>query len=168
VEIAATIATIIAAATTTGVGIEQAMNQPSQPKLPTTTTPTPLTAGQNANQAAVVGQQPPGLQAMTGGSLSPEYFAQYSAGQAGVGNDPQATGNIQQAINQFFGLNAPGNTGLAGSGAGSTGGGGGGGILDLLSKPKPPGAGTESAPFGSDLVSSMLSGDAFKGLSVGA
>ena len=63
-------------------------------------------------QQASVAQQLPNLQSLTGGSLSPEYAAQFGALQSGLGNDPQASGNIQAAINQYFGLAAPGNSGL--------------------------------------------------------
>src|ERR1035441_1050384 len=77
--------------------------QPSTPKA--STTPSPLTAAQNQNQQTAVGQTLPNLQNLTGGSLSPETSAQYGALQSGTAGDPQATGNIQAAINQFFGLN---------------------------------------------------------------
>lgn len=149
------ILTAAAAATTIGTQIYSLENQPGVPKP--STTPSPLTAAQNANQAASVGGQLPNLQALTGGSVSPEYSAQFGATQSGVANDPQATGNIQAAINQFFGLSAPGSSGLTTS----SGPGGGGGIADLLTKAKIPGAGGEG---GGNFVDSILSGDSFKGL----
>lgn len=121
----------------------------------------PLTSTQNAQQTAMVGQQLPNEQALTGGSLSPEYFAQFGQLQSGLGNDPQATGNIQEAINKFFGLTAPGNTGLTASGT-TTGGSGGAGILDLLKNVKPPGAGVDSG--GEGFINQTLNSDSFKGL----
>lgn len=159
----AIIAAVIGAAmtaTTTGLQLSGAFT-PDSPKTPKPGT-TPLTQGQNDQQKAMVGQQLPNLQSMTGGSLSPEYAAQFGALQSGLGNDPQASGNVQAAINQFFGLTAPGTSGFT---SGSTGGGSGGGsgILDMLSKsspqsmPKPPGG-------GGDFVNETLSGDIFKGL----
>lgn len=158
VGLVAAIATIAAAATTTGVTLYEAANQPGTPKP--STTPSPLTTSQNSQQAAAVGQQLPTLQSLTGGSVSPEYASQFGATQAGVANDPQATGNIQAAINQFFGLSAPGSTGLTPPGGGA---GGAGDIISLLSKPKSatPGASPEIGP---DFVNNLLSSDAFKGL----
>lgn len=151
----AAIATVAAAATTTGVSLYEASNQPGTPKPPTAA---PMTPGQNAQTTAAVGQQLPNLQSLTGGSVSPEYAAQYGSTQAGVGNDPKASGDVQAAINNFFGLTAPGSTGL-------TGGGGGGGspILDMLTKggkPSTPGTGGGTPDF----VNSLLSSDSFKGL----
>jgi hypothetical protein len=160
------IGAIVSAAAATAGTVYSLENQPGKPKLPTG--PAPLTTSQNASQAAAVGQQLPSLQSMTGGSVSPEYAAQFGATQSGVANDPQATGNIQDAVNKFFGLTAPGNTGLTPT----TGGGGGGGILDLLSKPSQstpgatgvPGAGGGGGGGGSDFISSLLNSDSFRGL----
>jgi hypothetical protein len=107
---------VFAAASTSIAGYELA-NQPSAPKPPSVpTAPAPLTAQQSNAVKANVGGQLPNLQALTGGSLSPEtssVLAQLAAGTAG---DPQTSGLTQQVINQFFGLGAPGNTGLAPSG----------------------------------------------------
>lgn len=156
------IASIVAAGATAGTTLYEASQSPGTPKPPSTA-PTPLTSVQNANQSASVGQQLPTLQSLTGGSVSPEYAAQYGATQSGNAGDPQATGNIQDAINKFFGLGATGNSGLtstAGSGVS-----GGGGILDLLSKGKPPGGEPSfGGGGGNDFVTSLLNSDSFKGL----
>lgn len=158
VPLIAAIATIAAAGTSTGLAIDSALNQPGTPKPPSGL-PTPLTSSQNSAQTAAVGRQLPTLQSLTGGSVSPEYAAQFGSTQAGTANDPQATGNIQAAINSFFGLAAPGSSGLtAPSGGGSPGG---AGILDILSKGKPP---ATSGPGGTDFVDSLLGGGDFKGL----
>ena len=139
--------------------------QPSTPKA--STTPSPLTAAQNQNQQTAVGQSLPNLQSITGGSLSPEYAAQFGALQSGTANDPQATGNIQAAINQFFGLNAPGQSGLTSSSSAPSGG--GGGILDLLSKPTSGGTNsapslTGSSPGIQGWIQQQLQGNNFTGL----
>jgi hypothetical protein len=162
IPIALAIASTAAAATTAGVTIDESLNQSGQPKIPTT--PTPLTSSQNASTTAAVGQQLPSLQALTGGSVSPEYASQFGSTQSGNANNPQATGDIQAAINQFFGLSAQGATGLTGPGGGGATGSntGGGGILDLLSKAKQPAAGGDTG--GGDFVSSLLNSDSFKGL----
>lgn len=158
-------------AASTGVGLYETLSQPGHPSA--SNKPTPLTASQNRQQEAAVGQALPNLQSLTGGSLSPEYAAQFGATQAGLANDPQASGNVQAAINQFFGLAAPGNTGLTPS---TTGGGNwladliakvkptdaspGGGIADLIKMPSGGGAPGGGGNFAND----MLSGDLFKGL----
>jgi hypothetical protein len=157
--LAVAIATIAAAAASTGLGIYEATNQPGKPKLPTG--PAALTGTQNAQQTAAVSQQLPTLQSMTGGSVSPEYAAQFGATGAGVANDPQATGNIQDAINKFFGLSATGTSGLTPASGGSTGG---GDILSMLSKGKPPTPGGGGDVGSPDFVNSILNGDAFRGL----
>jgi hypothetical protein len=146
--------------TTAGLAIDQSLNAPSKPPAPSTT-PTPLTQGQNQAQQASASGALPTLQSMTGGSVSPEYAAQFGASQSGLSNDPQATGNIQAAINQMFGLTAPGSSGLTPS----TSGGGATDILSLLTKAGGGGSPTASGvPGGGDFINSTLSGDAFKGL----
>lgn len=160
------IAAVIAAASAaagTGYSIYSAENAPGAPKPPSTT-PSPLTSAQNASQTAAVSQQLPNLQSLTGGSVSPEYAAQFGATQSGLANDPQASGNIQAAINKFFGLTAPGDSGLT-PGGGGIGAGGGGDILSLLTKGKPTSPGvTGGTDIGSDFVSNLLNSDSFKGL----
>jgi len=157
------IATVAASGTTAGLAIDSALNQPGQPKLPTTATP--LTASQNAQTTSAVSQQLPTLQSLTGGSLSPEYGSQFGSIQAGVANNPQAAGDIQAALNQFYGLSAPGSTGLTTT-PGGVSPGGGNPIMDLLTKAKPAST-PDSGGGGSDFINSLLSGNDFKGL-VGA
>lgn len=155
-------AIITAAATATEIGVQvSGAGQPSSSPAKSTTT-TPLTASQNQSQTAAVTQQLPNLQSLTGGSLSPEYAAQFGATQSGVANDPQATGNIQSAINQFFGLTAPGTTGLTSSSSAPSGS--GGGIADLL---KSGGSGspmTGGSPSLQNWIQQQLQGNDFKGL----
>lgn len=146
-----------------GVGIEESLNSPGTPNLSKAPPLTPLTAQQNQNQQTAVGSTLPNLQSLTGGSLSPEYAANFGALQSGLGNDPQATGNIQAAINSFFGINAPGTTGLTPVGTGTSGG----GILDLLKTAGPSGvsSGTGAPPGGfQPWIQSVLNGNEFKGL----
>lgn len=133
---------------------------PGTPKVPDPTKQ-PLTAAQNKAQQAAVGQSLPDLQSLTGGSLSPEYAAQFGATQAGLGNDPKATGNVQEAINQFFGLAAPGKTGLSPESASSAST----PLTDLLKSIFPQMAGQQQqGGMGSDWASQTLQGNDFKGL----
>ncbi len=142
-----------------GTSIYGALNKPSAPKAGPTG-PTPQTAAQNEAQKASVAQTLPTLQSLTGGSVSPEYAAQYGATQSGLGNNPAAAGNIQAAINSFFGLAAPGTTGLTPSSA--TAGGGGTSTIDMLNR---AGAGRSGGGGGGgSLVDSMMTGDEFRGL----
>src|SRR5271157_3198089 len=138
-------------------GTEFLVNQLDKPggSTPSTVKP-PLTQAQNASTTAAVGQQLPNLQSLTGGSLSPEYAASVGGINSGNANNPQASGDIQAAINQFFGLSAPGSTGLTPS-AGSNPG--GPGIMDLLTK----GGGGGGANLGG-WVQQQLQGNQFSGL----
>ena len=149
------IAAIIGAAVTaTEIGLQASgALTPNSPKV--STAPQPLTAQQNAQQTAAVGQQLPNLQSLTGGSLSPEYAAQFGAVNAGVANSPQSTGNIQEAINQFFGLTAPGSTGLTPSAGGASGG---PGITSLTGTPAPSPAIPGIGGGGSDIMSLLKGG----------
>ena len=143
----------------TGLSIDEAINAPSAPKI--SATPPPLTGPQNAQTTAAVGQQLPTLQSLTGGSLSPEYASQFGATQGGAANNPQATGDIQAAINQYYGLTSPGQTGL--NPTGSTPNSGTPGILDILSKPP----GSTGQPGGNGIqnwVQRQLNGNQFQGL----
>jgi hypothetical protein len=144
-----------------GYSIYEKESAPGAPKP--SAVPPPLTTQGNQQQAAAVGQQLPDLQSLTGGSLSPEYYAQFGAGQAGLSNDPRSTGNIQQAISQFFGLPASGTTGLTTNSISAPSG--GPGILDML---KSSGTGTAtplSAGGGMPAwISSVLNGNEFRGL----
>ena len=153
---------LIAAATTATVGGLQmaGVGRPDTPK-PIDPTKQPLTASQNQSQQAAVSQALPNLQSLTGGSLSPEYAAQFGATQAGLGNDPKATGNIQEAINQFFGLTAGVTSGLSPSSSVAPSG---GGIMDLIKLPPSTGGGTPGVTGGSDWVTQALQGNDFRGL----
>lgn len=148
---------LIIGGVTAGESIFGALNRPSAPRV-TAPAPTPQTTAQNEAQRAAVSSTLPTLQALTGGSLSPEYASQYGATQTGLGNNPQAVGNVQQAINQFFGLTATGTTGL--TPASSTTGGGGTSTIDLLTRA----ASSRSPTSGGGLVDSLLSSDEFRGI----
>jgi hypothetical protein len=166
--IVAAIITAATAATETGLQLSGALT-PDSPRP--STTPSPLTANQNKAQQAAVSQQFPNIQSLTGGSLSPEYWAQQASSNAGLNNDPQATGNVQAALNQIFqtiGLSAPGQTGLTSSAPSTTGGGGTGspGILEMLQKPSSL---TTNSPLtgGGGMqgwIQQQLQGNSFQGL----
>ena len=145
---------LIAAGLTAGVSLYEASQTPGTPKAPAPTPPQPQSAETNQAQKASVASSLPTLQSLTGGSLSPEYAAQFGATESGLNNTPQAAGNIQAAINEFFGLVAPGKTGLTPSSTTS-----GGGILEQLSKASIPGA---TPSFAGTTLS-----DEFRGFGVG-
>lgn len=152
---------LIAAGITAGTSLGLTLsNQPgSAPQIPTTpVTPGPQTQATNLAQRASVAAAAPNQQALTGNSLSPEYWAQWAGLNTGLGNNPQAAGNIQAAINQVIGVGAPNTSSL------STAGPTGNSITDLLSRvgatsgtPAGGGAG------GGSLVDSLLQSDAFRG-----
>jgi hypothetical protein len=151
----AVIAAIIGA-TATGVGTAANLWEQGNQANPKFANPTatPLTSTQNAGQTAAVSQQLPNIQALTGGSLSPEYYASIGGTNAGLGNSPQSTGNIQQAISQYFGLSAPGDTGLTPTGSGPSGGPG----ITSLTGSAPPSTGS-----GSPDIMSLLRGSGGSG-----
>lgn len=153
------IAGIAAAGTQIGTSIYGMTHQSGAPKIPTG--PTPQTGPQNEAQRAAVSATLPTLQSLTGGSLSPEYAAQYGGGQAGLGNNPAAAGNIQAAINSFFGLAAPSTTGLTPTTTSTTGG-GGTSTIDLLNRAVASRGPTTGG--GGGIVDSMLAGDEFRGI----
>lgn len=150
---------LIAAGVTAGTSLGLTLsNQPgSAPQIPTApATPPAQTEATNTAQKAAVASSLPTLQSLTGGSLSPEYAAQWAGLNTGLGNNPQAAGNTQAAINQFFGFGSPGNTGL--SPTGPTGN----SITDLLSKVNIPTGGVGGGGGGS-FIDSLLQSDAFRG-----
>lgn len=149
---------LIAAGVTAGTSLGLTLsNQPSAPQVPTTpATPPAQTQTVNQAQRASVASAAPNEQSMTGSSLSPEYYAQWAGLNTGLGNNPQAAGNIQSAINQFFGFGAPGTTGL------STTGPAGNSITDLLSRTGATPGGSP-AGGGGGLLDSLLQSDVFKG-----
>lgn len=149
---------LIAAGVTAGTSLGLTLsNQPgSAPQIPTgPTTPQPQGTATDTAQKAAVASSLPNLQSLTGGSLSPEYASQWAGLNTGLSNNPQAGGNVQAAINQFFGFGSPGTTGL------STAGPTGNSITDLLSR-----VGATSTPTGGGggLLDSLLQSDTFKGL----
>ena len=135
------------------------VNPPSaSPQAATPATPAATAPSAGATRAQVAGVEStfPTLQSFTGGSLSPEYAAQWGGTQSGLGNDPQAAGILQQAINQYFGLGAPGQSGLTSPGGNS--------ITDILSKVNPGGSPGATAT-GTGLVDNLLQSGDFKGFS---
>jgi hypothetical protein len=149
-----------ASAVSSGVGLVKSLTAggPEGPSVPTTTTPSaaPQSATTNQAQKAAVSQALPNLQALTGGSLSPEYAALWGGQQTGLNNNPQAAGNIQEAINNYFGLGATGNTGVSKGGENIAGG---PGILDILSKvPTMPHAPSAGGGIAQDILNSDFHG----------
>lgn len=143
------------------------VNAPSGPTAPTPTGPTPQTPATNQAQIAAASQSIPNVLSSTSGFASPGYTEDVASTATGLGSNPQAVGNLQAAINQYFGLSAPGTSGLASGGnnpvtgllqslpgvPGVTGasafGGGGGGL----------------AGGGSSIVDNLLNQQDFKGFS---
>jgi len=147
----------IASLAASGLGIGETLaHQPSAPKIPTTpAAPTPLTAAQNQQQQAAASAATPNILGQVPG-INPGYAEQYVAQQTGLGNSPQSAGNIQGAINQYFGLNAGGNTGFTQESAGQPGG---TNILALLTQSLNRGG----SPF-AGAAGTETGGDIFKGL----
>ena len=88
-----------------GTSIYSMSNQPGTPK-PTPQTPAQAqTAATNTRntQEAALSQQLPGLQAQTGGSLSPEALLQLSERLSGQANAPGIGGSVQDMIAKMNG-----------------------------------------------------------------
>lgn len=102
---------IIASLIGAGTEVAGLFNRPSPPKLPTQPTqpigPTP------EQQKALLAPQFPDIQALTGGSLSPDYYASVAPVRAGIAGTPGIEKVIRELLASFFG-------------AGGTEGGGGG------------------------------------------
>ena len=150
----AIIPALIGAAATVGQVIYSDVNQPGAPKSPGPVAPVAQSPTTNAGQTTAAAQTLPTLQSLTGGSLSPEYASQFATLQSGQGNNPQAAGNVQAAINQFFGLGAPGQGGLSTGGVSP----GGNSITQLLQggiAGVPGSSGGTGAP-GSSVTDSLL------------
>jgi hypothetical protein len=114
--IAAAIASL--AATGAGVGMElSGVGQPSTPKASTPTLAQTATAANQTkeNQLASLSQQTPNIQAATGGSLSPEAWAQMAeilSGQGGSTGISAATQDLMQKISTGNTNTTPGGGGL--------------------------------------------------------
>lgn len=105
-EVIPIIATVIGAAGV-GTSIYSLTNQPSS-SPPKPTTPTPAQAQDTAlknrtMQEAALTQQAPGIQAATGGSLSPEAKIQMEELLAGLSGAPGIGGTIQDLLQKLKG-----------------------------------------------------------------
>lgn len=103
-EILAVIPLIIGAAGV-GTSIYSMSNQPGTPKPPVQTPEQAQAAATNTRktQEAALSQQLPGLQAQTGGSLSPEALLQLSELLSGQANAPGIGGSVQDMISKMNG-----------------------------------------------------------------
>jgi hypothetical protein len=94
-----------AAATTIGTSIYNAENQPGTPKpaVPTQAQTDATAANTRNTQEAALSQQLPGLQAQTGGSLSPEALLQLSQLLSGQAGTPGIGGSVQDLLQKMSG-----------------------------------------------------------------
>jgi hypothetical protein len=103
-----------AAATTIGTSIYSAENQPGMPKpvVPTQAQTDATAASARKTQEAALSQQLPGLQAQTGGSLSPEALLQLSQLLSGQAGTPGIGGSVQDLLSKMGsgGSSSPGLT----------------------------------------------------------
>lgn len=119
-----TLATIATIAGLAGTGIsvgEQLANQPGSPKPPSQAD---ITKNANANkqtQLAALSQQTPNIQAATGGSLSPEAWAQLSALLSGEAGATGIGASQQDLVQKLLSGNSGGGTTI--SAGNNTGGG---------------------------------------------
>jgi len=119
----------VAGATTIGTTIYGLENQPSVPK-PVTPTPaqTAATAAKTQQtQEAALQQQFPGIQAATGGSLSPEAWIRLSELLSSQAGDPGIGSAAQDLLKKIFGSSGGGNFSVV-SGVGTGGGTGSSGL----------------------------------------
>ncbi len=120
----ALISLIVGLVTTgTEIGLQES-NKPSTPKVvPPTAAQTAATANQTKQQQeAAVDQQIPGLQAQTGGSLSPEAYTNHATLLSGQANTPGIGASQQDIITKLL----TGSSGSSGSSAAPVTAGGGG------------------------------------------
>jgi hypothetical protein len=99
-----------AAAASVGIGIDELVNKPGTPKVPTG--PQPVTPQTSGAIKGAVSQEAPDITAATGGSVSPAYTLALSQLFGGTSNTPGGGGSAQGVINQLFGLG--GGTGTGG------------------------------------------------------
>lgn len=107
----------------TGIGLgEQLANQPSAPKAPVQS-PADIAKTADAtkqNQLAALSQQTPNIQAATGGSLSPDAWAQLAAILSGQAGNPGIGSSQQDLVQKLLTGSTGGGTVTAGN---NTGGG---------------------------------------------
>jgi len=110
------IITAIIGAAGVGSSIYSLTNQPSAPK-PTTPTVTPADATKTRSaQEAALSQQFPGIQAATGGSLSPEAWIRLSELLTGKAGEPGIGSAGEDLLQKVFNVSAGGGTGGGGTG----------------------------------------------------
>lgn len=118
----AAIGGLVSAGVSSGLAIDNAVSQPSNPTagLNLNDGPATPTAAQQqqtiTQQKAAVGQQLPNVEGLTSGYANPGYYAQQGATAAGTAGTPTGNNSALEAVEQAFGLPA---------GSLSKGGGGG-------------------------------------------
>lgn len=151
---------ISAAVGAAGVGESIAQSQQGGPPKPPPPTPQPQAPATNAAQISAVQQSIPNYIANTSGFASPGYVEQMAGANTGLSNNPQASGNLQAAISQYFGLTAPGQTGFTGQTANP---------ITSSSLNLPGGTGAGGSPLtgggGSSFVDNLLNQQDFKAFS---
>lgn len=95
---------IVLGAVGAGTAIHSLVDQPGAPKAPT---PDPAQTAADAqktkqNQLAALQQQLPNLQAMTGGSLSPEAWAQMAEVLSGQAGTPGIGSAAQDLVSKYL------------------------------------------------------------------
>lgn len=104
----------------TGIGLGESLsNQPSSPK-PVTPSPADTAASADKtkqNQLAALGQQTPNIQAATGGSLSPDAWAQLAAILSGEAGATGIGASQQDLVTKLLTGNSGGGTVTAGNNA---------------------------------------------------
>jgi hypothetical protein len=128
------IAAAIAGLAASGVGIGETLaNKPGDPAKPTppTAAQTADTANQTKqNQLAALSQQTPNIQALTGGSLSPDAWAQMASILSGQAGSPGIGASQQDLVTKLLSGNSGGGTVTAGNNTTPTTPGGTGGLTN--------------------------------------
>jgi hypothetical protein len=111
----------------TGIGLGESLaNQPGSPKAPTLADTTASADKTKQNQIAALSQQTPNIQAATGGSLSPDAWAQLAALLSGQAGSPGIGSSQQDLITKLTTGNSGGTVSAGNNTAPGTPGGTGG------------------------------------------
>jgi hypothetical protein len=106
----------------TGIGLGESLaNQPGTPKAPSLADTTASADKTKQNQIAALSQQTPNIQAATGGSLSPDAWAQLAALLSGQAGSPGIGSSQQDLITKLTTGNS-GGTVTAGNNTGTASG----------------------------------------------